>query len=199
MIADDHHEVSKSYRNSEVSTMNSTQNKKLEQVKETTLIVGIDVGGETHYARAFDWREFEYSKNPFRFKNTEQGFIDFVLWIQEISEKQGKTEVISGMEPTGHYWFNLGLFLNDKSITKKLTVSMGYMKLHAGGNVYTCKQASGSYPAFKDPDWITANRTVSKTVASGKLGGESYATLGVAIAGGVNHPSHTAKWTGIAK
>ena len=33
--------------------MNSTQNKKLEQVKETTLVIGIDVGSETHYARAY--------------------------------------------------------------------------------------------------------------------------------------------------
>ena len=29
--------------------MNSTQNKKIEQVKETTMIVGIDVGSEKHY------------------------------------------------------------------------------------------------------------------------------------------------------
>ena len=39
--------------------MNSTQNKKLEQVKSETLVIGIDVGSETHYARAFDWRGYE--------------------------------------------------------------------------------------------------------------------------------------------
>lgn len=54
--------------------MNSTQNKKLEQVKETTLVVGINMGSEAHYARAFDWRGYEYSKKAFRFSNTEQGF-----------------------------------------------------------------------------------------------------------------------------
>ena len=35
--------------------MNSTQNKKIEQVKETTMIVGIDVGSEKNYFRAFNW------------------------------------------------------------------------------------------------------------------------------------------------
>ena len=33
--------------------MNSTQNKKIEQVNKTTMIVGIDVGSEKHYFRAF--------------------------------------------------------------------------------------------------------------------------------------------------
>ena len=36
----------------------NTQNaKKIASITEKTLIVGIDVGSETHYARAFDWRE----------------------------------------------------------------------------------------------------------------------------------------------
>lgn len=96
--------------------MHSAQNRKLEQVKETSLIIGIDVGSETHYARAFDWRGFEYSKHPFRFRNTEQGFSELVTWIQGIKVEQGKTEVIPGMEPTGHYWFNLGIFLKNNGM-----------------------------------------------------------------------------------
>ena len=43
--------------------MNSTQNKKIEQVKETTMIVGIDVGSEKHYFRAFNWRGIELTMN----------------------------------------------------------------------------------------------------------------------------------------
>ena len=43
--------------------MNSnTQNAKIKSITEKTLIVGIDIGSETHYARAFDWRNYEYSK-----------------------------------------------------------------------------------------------------------------------------------------
>lgn len=41
----------------------NTQNAKIASITEKTLIVGIDVGSETHYARAFDWRNYEYSKS----------------------------------------------------------------------------------------------------------------------------------------
>ncbi len=62
-----------------------------------------DVGSETHYARAFDWRNFEFTRKPLVFSNTEAGFLTFKAWIEEIQEKNGKTAVIPGMEPTGHY------------------------------------------------------------------------------------------------
>ena len=34
--------------------MNYKQNEKINQVKESTLVVGIDIGSTTQYARAFD-------------------------------------------------------------------------------------------------------------------------------------------------
>ena len=43
----------------------NTQNAKIEAITEKTLVLGIDVGSETHYARAFDHRGIEYSKKPF--------------------------------------------------------------------------------------------------------------------------------------
>ena len=89
----------------------NTQNAKIASITEKTLIVGIDVGSETHYARAFDWRNYEYSKKPFEFSNDEAGFVTFKVWLEELAEKHGKDDVIPGMEPTGHYWFNLGAFL----------------------------------------------------------------------------------------
>ncbi len=48
----------------------NTQNAKIASITEKTLIVGIDVGSETHYARAFDWRNYEYSKKPLEFSLT---------------------------------------------------------------------------------------------------------------------------------
>ncbi len=39
--------------------MNYTQNEKLLQVGEKNLIIGIDIGSQKHYARAFDWRGIE--------------------------------------------------------------------------------------------------------------------------------------------
>ena len=94
----------------------NTQNAKIASITEKTLIVGIDVGSETHYARAFDWRNYEYSKKPLEFSNTEAGFLTLKAWVEDIAEKHGKTAVIPGMEPTGHYWFALGKFLQDSGM-----------------------------------------------------------------------------------
>ena len=91
----------------------NTQNAKIASITEKTLIVGIDVGSETHYARAFDWRNFEYSSKPLEFSNTEEGFQMFKAWVEDIADKHGKEVVLPGMEPTGHYWFALGKYLQD--------------------------------------------------------------------------------------
>ena len=53
--------------------MNCTQNKKIEQVKETTMIVGIDVGSEKHYFRAFNWRGIELTRKPVAFSKLYGG------------------------------------------------------------------------------------------------------------------------------
>ena len=94
----------------------NAQNKKIEAITERTLVIGIDVGSETHYARAFDHRGIEYSKKPFKFSNDEDGFASFYTWISEYKEQHEKDKVVPGMEPTGHYWFNLGKFLQDNGM-----------------------------------------------------------------------------------
>ena len=94
----------------------NTQNAKITAITEKTLVVGIDVGSETHFARAFSWRGYEFSRKPFEFSNTEEGFRTFRTWIEELKEKKGMDKVIPGMEPTGHYWFNLGKFLQDNGM-----------------------------------------------------------------------------------
>ena len=91
----------------------NTQNAKIASITEKTLIVGIDVGSVTHYARAFDRRNYEYTKKPLEFSNTEEGFLTFKAWVEDVAKKYGKTAVIPGMEPTGHYWFALGKYLKD--------------------------------------------------------------------------------------
>ena len=75
----------------------NTQNAKIASITEKTLIVGIDVGSETHYARAFDWRNYEYTKKPLEFSNSEAGFQTLKAWMEELAEKNGKTAVIPGM------------------------------------------------------------------------------------------------------
>lgn len=100
--------------------MNYTQNEKIAQVTENTLVVGIDVGSESHFARAFDWRGYEYSKKAFQFSNTEAGFVEFKAWMHHIKDEYGKERILPGMEPTGHYWFNLGKYLMDHEINPVL-------------------------------------------------------------------------------
>ena len=95
----------------------TTQNAKIAAITEKTLIIGIDVGSETHFARAFDWRGYEFSRKPLEFSNTGEGFETFRAWIDELKEKHGMDKVMPGMEPTGHYWFNLGKFLQDHGMT----------------------------------------------------------------------------------
>jgi len=76
------------------------------QIKETTLIVGVDIGSEKHYARAFNFRGVEYGK-VLIFDNNAEGIAKLEEWTAKIAKSNGFTEVILGMEPTGHYWFNL--------------------------------------------------------------------------------------------
>lgn len=96
--------------------MNCNQNFKISQVNQGTLVLGIDVGSNIHHARAFDWRELELSK-VFKFKNTFEGFQDFVLWVNNLCCKNNKEKIIAGLEPTGHYWFSLGERLKENNIT----------------------------------------------------------------------------------
>ena len=94
----------------------NTQNRKIASITEKTLVVGIDVGSQVHYARAYDWRNYEYSKKAFAFSNDEEGFMAFKNWMNEIAEKHQKEAIIPGMEPTGHYWFSLGAFLQNNGM-----------------------------------------------------------------------------------
>ena len=50
------------------------KNDKLSFITDDMLIVGCDVGSETHYIRAIDVRGREVSRGAFEFSNTEEGF-----------------------------------------------------------------------------------------------------------------------------
>ena len=59
----------------------TTQNAKIAAITEKTLIIGIDVGSETHFARAFNWRGYEFSRKPLGFSNTEEGLDYYYVHI----------------------------------------------------------------------------------------------------------------------
>jgi transposase len=93
--------------------MKNTQNEKISQIKDSTLVIGIDVAKETHYARAFDFRGIELTK-LLKFSNTGEGFDHLSQWMQNICKQHEKAEIIVGFEPTGHYWFNMGDYLKSQ-------------------------------------------------------------------------------------
>ena len=96
--------------------MNYTQNERIEQVTDTTLVIGVDIGSRTHYARAFDNRGRELTKKVFTFNNDIEGFNSFYHWADAIRTENNKTTVIIGCEPTGHYWFVLANYVSDRQM-----------------------------------------------------------------------------------
>ena len=92
--------------------MSTTQNEKIRQVTETTMVIGVDIASEVHWARAFDWRGLELGK-VIHFENSAEGFASFQNWASELSAKAGKDQAIVGLEPTGHYWFTLAASLKE--------------------------------------------------------------------------------------
>ena len=66
--------------------MNYTQNEKIEQVTDTTMVVGIDIGSQTHYARAVDNRGRELTKRVFSFKNDLEVFNFFIFGQRHLEE-----------------------------------------------------------------------------------------------------------------
>ena len=96
--------------------MNLTQNDRLKQVTSDTLIVGVDVGSQTHFCRAFDWRGFELSRRVFKFSNTGMGFLTFLRWTEELMNKTEMKKVIVGCEPTGCYWLTFQKFLQEHEV-----------------------------------------------------------------------------------
>ena len=90
-----------------------TQNEKIEQVTDSTMVVGVDIGSQIHYARAFDNRGRELTKRIFSFHNDLEGFNSFNLWAETLKTENKKTAVLIGCEPTGHYWFAFAKYVND--------------------------------------------------------------------------------------
>ncbi|MBV7509700.1 IS110 family transposase [Bacillus sp. sid0103] len=95
--------------------MNYNQNKKIAQITSQTLIIGVDIAKFKHVARAQDFRGMEFG-SPCYFENTKEGFGHFLTWISELKREQAMEKVMVGMEPTGHYWFNLAHILKENEI-----------------------------------------------------------------------------------
>lgn len=95
--------------------MNYTQNEKIMSISEKTLVVGVDIAKSVHYARAFDYRGIELAK-VYKFENNREGLESFKNWMDSVAKEKSKSSIIVGMEPTGHYWLNIGHFLKYEGV-----------------------------------------------------------------------------------
>lgn len=108
----------KSYTWRELETNGKfAKNDKLSFITDDMLIVGCDIGSETHYIRAVDVRGRELSSGAFEFSNTSEGFENARAWMLELAAKNDKKQIVLGLEPTGHYWFALAAWMISKGIS----------------------------------------------------------------------------------
>ena len=93
------------------------KNAKLSFICDDMLILGCDVGSETHYLRAIDTRGRELSKSAFSFSNNVDGFSKAKEWAVKIAAEYDKKQIVLGLEPTGHYWFCLATWMISNGIS----------------------------------------------------------------------------------
>ena len=106
--------------------MNNNRKRRINQIDEDSLIVGIDIAKNKHAARAQDFRGIEYGKVRY-FLNREHDFERIKRWILNLAKKASKKDIIIGLEPTGHYWLNLGEHLKNKKM-KFVLVNPAHVK-----------------------------------------------------------------------
>lgn len=93
------------------------KNEKITFINDDMLILGCDVGSETHYLRAIDTRGRELSKSAFSFSNSSEGFQSAKEWAVKIAAANDKNQIVMGLEPTGHYWFCLATWMVSNGIS----------------------------------------------------------------------------------
>ena len=93
------------------------KNAKLTFITDDMLILGCDIGSETHYVRAIDTRGRELSKDAFPFSNNAEGFRSAKAWAMQIAAEHSKKQIVLGLEPTGHYWFCLAAWMITNGIS----------------------------------------------------------------------------------
>jgi transposase len=95
--------------------MKMKQNQRITRITDKTLVVGVDIAKRLHVARAVDFRGIELGKDCV-FTNDGMGLRSLVTWMKELELSHNKTDIILGIEPTGHYWFPLAAYLQNEGI-----------------------------------------------------------------------------------
>jgi transposase len=79
-------------------------------------VVGIDIAKDVHAAQITDFRGRVLTSRHLSFSNTREGFERLIRWIRDAQVNHRLSSTIIGLEPTGHYWFNLANWLRRQGI-----------------------------------------------------------------------------------
>ena len=85
----------------------TSMQERIQRITPTTVIVGIDIAKEIHWARITDYRGIDLVK-AFKVHNSMDGFESLLSKVEKMREKHKCDNVVIGMEPSGHYWRALG-------------------------------------------------------------------------------------------
>ena len=83
--------------------MKTRQNERLKAITAKTIIVGVDIAKEEHWARITDCHGIELRK-PIKVNNSTSGFENLLEIVDKMKQKYETEKVIIGMEPSGHYF-----------------------------------------------------------------------------------------------
>jgi transposase len=91
----------------------SKQVARRQRIGERTLVVGVDIGSAFN-AVGFMSKEGKVLGSYPKMPNSREGFEQFVKITEGLKAKHGLTDVIIGLEPTGHYWRKFAYFAKGK-------------------------------------------------------------------------------------
>jgi transposase len=135
--------------------MKYKQNDKILQLTDKTLIVGVDIAKYKHVSRAQDFRGIQFGK-ALTFSNSQEGFTNLMSWISSLQSKYEKSDLIIGMEPTGHYWLPLAYWLKEQGI-KVVVVNPAHVK--------QTKELDDNSPTKND---VKDARVISRLIQDGR-------------------------------
>jgi transposase len=98
--------------------MKNNAARKLKQVPADYLIIGVDPHKKMHVAAAMTNDLIVHSK--FKFSNTNEGYKNLGQKCQDLISKTGSAGLFFSIEAAGHYWRNLGYFLDSRGIQFRL-------------------------------------------------------------------------------
>ena len=90
------------------------QVEKRQRITDATLVIGMDIGCEFNAMCLMSKEGTILGRYP-KIYNSRKGFDYFHGVIESMKKKRGFTDVLIGMEPTGHYWRKIAFFAMEKN------------------------------------------------------------------------------------